>query len=120
VGTTTSDAAWVQTTLPMREGGCGVACAADVAPVARLAWVMQFLVRAGLLLGFDRQLVVPLATQVGLLDALNARLNPALEPLARWTRTSKVELPDGDVDASTPQQKPRRSSRRPPGGMSPG
>jgi len=32
VGTPTSDAAWVKTTLPMSEGGCGVASAADVAP----------------------------------------------------------------------------------------
>jgi len=40
VGSSTSDAAWVQTTLPMSEGGCGVASAADVAPVARLAGVM--------------------------------------------------------------------------------
>jgi len=97
VGTPTSDASWVKTTLPMCEGGCGVASAADVAPVARLAGVMQFLARAELMLGCDRQLVVPLATEAGLFDALNARLSPALEPLASWTRTSKGELPDGDV-----------------------
>jgi len=41
VGTPTSDAAWVQTTLPLSEGGCGVASAIDVAPVAGLAGVMQ-------------------------------------------------------------------------------
>jgi len=40
---------------------------------------------------------VPLATETGLLDALNARLPPALEPLASWTRTGKVELRAGDV-----------------------
>jgi len=39
---------------------------------------------------------VPLATEEGQLDALNAHLPPALEPLASWTRTGKVELPDGD------------------------
>jgi len=50
-----------------------VASAADVAPVARLAGVMQFLARAELMLGCDRQLVVPLATAARLLDALNAR-----------------------------------------------
>jgi len=43
VGTPTSDAAWVQATLPLSEGGCGVASASDVAPLARLAGVMQFL-----------------------------------------------------------------------------
>jgi len=74
VGTPTSDTAWVQATLPMSEGGCGVASAADVAPVARLAGVMQFLFRAELMSGCDRQLVVPLATEAGLLDVLNARL----------------------------------------------
>jgi len=63
VGTPTSDAAWVQTTLPMSEGCCGVASAADLAPVPRLAGVMQFLARAELMLGCDRQLVVPLATR---------------------------------------------------------
>jgi len=68
--------------LPMREGGCGIASAADVAPEARLAGVMQFLARAEPMLGCDRQLVVPLATEAGLLDALNARLPPALEMLA--------------------------------------
>jgi len=62
VGTPTSDAAWVQTTLPMSEGGCGVASAADVAPLARVAGIMQFLARAEPMLGCDRQLVVPLAT----------------------------------------------------------
>jgi len=95
VGTPTSDAAWLQTTLPLSEGGCRVASAADVAPVARLAVVMQILARAELMLGCGRQLVVPLATEAGLLDALNARLPPALEPLESWTRTGKVELPDG-------------------------
>jgi len=97
VGTPTSDAAWVQTTLPMSEGGCGVASAAEVAPVARLAGVMQFLARVELMLGCDRQLIVPLATEAGLLDALNARLPPALEALGSWTRTGKSELPDEDV-----------------------
>jgi len=96
-GTPTSDAAWVQTTLPMSEGGCGVASAADVAPVARRVGFMQFLALAELILGCDRQLVVPLAIEAGLLDALNERLPPVLEPLASWTRTGKVELPDGDV-----------------------
>jgi len=97
VGTPTSDAAWVETTLPMSEGGCEVASADDVAPVARLAGVMQFLARAESMLGCDPQLVLPLAIEAGLLDALNARLPPALEPLASWTRTGKVELPDGDA-----------------------
>jgi len=64
VGSPTSDWAWVQTTLPPSEGGSGVVSAADVAPVARLAGVMQFLARAEPLLGCDRQLVVPLATEV--------------------------------------------------------
>jgi len=49
------------------------------------------------MLGCIRHLVVPLASEAGLLDAPNARLPPALEPLANWTRTGKVELPDGDV-----------------------
>jgi len=97
VGTPTSDAAWVQTTLPMSDGGFGLASAADGAPVARLAGVMQFFARAELMLRCDRQLVVPLANEAGLPDALNSRMPPALEPLASWTRTGKVELPDGDV-----------------------
>jgi len=62
VGTPTSDAALVQTTLPLSEGGCGVASASDNAPVAWLAGVIQFLARAVPLLGCDQQLVVPLAT----------------------------------------------------------
>jgi len=94
VGAPTPDSAWVQTTLPLNEGGCGVASASDVEPVARLAGVIQFLARAEAMLGCDRQVVVPLATEAAL---LNARLPPALEPLAGWTRTGKVELTDGDV-----------------------
>jgi len=39
VGTPTSDEAWVHTTLPLSEGGCGVASAADVAAVARLQFL---------------------------------------------------------------------------------
>jgi len=49
------------------------------------------------MLGCDRHLVVPLATEAGLLEAPNTRLPPSLEPLQGWTRTGKVELPDGDV-----------------------
>jgi len=74
-----------------------VPSASDVAQVARLADVMQFLVRAEPLLRCDRKLVMPLAPEARLPDALNARLPPALYPLATWTRTGKVELPDGDV-----------------------
>jgi len=58
---------------------------------------MQFLARAEPLLGCDRQLVMPLATEAGRLDALNARLPLAQEPVASWMRTGKVELPGGDV-----------------------
>jgi len=61
--------------MPVNEGGCGVASAFDVAPVARLAGVLQFLARAEPLQGCDRQLVMSLA-EAGLLDALNARLPP--------------------------------------------
>jgi len=50
VGTLTSDAAWVQTGPQMSDGSCGVASAADVAPVARLAGVMQFLARASVMI----------------------------------------------------------------------
>jgi len=82
VGTPVSAAAWVQATLPISEGGCGVASASDVAPVARLAGILQFLARAEPMLDCDRQQVIPLATEAGLLDALNARLPPTLEPLA--------------------------------------
>jgi len=101
VGTPASGAAWVQAKLPLSEGGCGVASASDVAPVTRLAGFMQFLARAEPLLGCDRQLVVPLATEAGLLEVLNARLPPALEPLASWTRTGKWNCPMGTWDAST-------------------
>jgi len=58
---------------------------------------LQFLAHAEPKFDCDRQLVVPLATEAGLLDALNARLPPPLEPLASWTRTGIEELPDGDV-----------------------
>jgi len=59
VCTPTSDAAWVQTTLPLSNGGFGFASASDVAPLARLAGVMQFLARAEPLLGCDRILSCP-------------------------------------------------------------
>jgi len=55
---------------------------------------MQFLARAEPMLGCERQLVVPLATEAWLLEALNSRPPPALEPLASWRQTGKVELPD--------------------------
>jgi len=78
-----------------------VASAADVAPVARLAGVMQFLAGAELMLGCDRQLVVPPATEAGLLDALNARLPPALEPLQVGRGPGKWNCPTGMSDDNT-------------------
>jgi len=47
-------------------------------------------------LGGDRQVVVRLATESGLLEALYTRLPPKLDPLARLTRTCNMELLDGD------------------------
>jgi len=82
VGTPVSAAAWMQATLTISEGGCGVASASNVPPVTRLAEILQFLARAQPTLDCDRQLVFPLITKAGLLDALNARLQPALELLA--------------------------------------
>jgi len=101
VGTPTSDAAWVQTTLPLSEGGCGVSNASDVAPVARLAGVMQFLARAEPLLGCDRQLVVPLATEAGLLDALNARLPPPWNHCRAGRARARWNCPMGTCDVNT-------------------
>jgi len=104
VGTPTSDTASVETTLPLCEGGCSVANASDVAPVARLVGVMQFLARAEPLLGCDRLRVVPLATEAGLLDALNARPPPPPpwnswrigRGLGRWTyRMGKCDVSTG-------------------------
>jgi len=40
VGTPLSAAAWVGATLPISEGGCGVASASDVTPEARLAGIL--------------------------------------------------------------------------------
>jgi len=97
VGTPFSAAAWVQATLPISERGCGVTSVSDVAPVARLAGILQFLARAEPVLDCDRQLVVPLATEQGLLDAFNSPLPPTLDSLESWLRTGKVELPDGEV-----------------------
>jgi len=94
VGTAVSTAAWVQATLRMSEGGCGVSSASDVVPVARLAGVLQLITRAEPLLACDRQLVV---TMAGILDALNARRPPTQEPLARSMRTGLIALPDGDA-----------------------
>jgi len=74
VDTPVSSAAWMQATLPIIEGGCGVASASDVSPVARLAGVLLLLARAEQMLGCDRLLVIPLVFEAGLLDALNARL----------------------------------------------
>jgi len=99
VGTPTSEAAWVQTTLPLSEGGCGVVTASDVAPVAWRAGVMQFLARAEPLLRCDRQLVVPLATDAGLLPSM-----PACHP--PWNRwgvgcgRAKWSFQRGTCDAS--------------------
>jgi len=97
VGAPVLAAARVQSNLPISEGGCGVASASEVGQVARLAGVKHFFARAEPQLGCERRRVVPLATEGGLLDALNARLQPTLEPLASWRRTSQVELPDEDV-----------------------
>jgi len=66
-------------------------------PVVAAGGVLQFLAGAEPMLACDRQLVLPLATEAGLLDALKACLPQTLQPLANWTRTGKVELPNGDV-----------------------
>ena len=48
-----SDDQWLQASLPVRAGGCGLGDAAVLAPVARLAGVLQFLREGPQLLGVD-------------------------------------------------------------------
>jgi len=118
VGTPVSATAWVQATLLIGEGGCGLASASDVAPVARIAGILQLLARVEPMLDCDRQCFVPLATKVGQLDALNARLPRRYNPLragrARvrwncptWTSGAKLVVIEGD---------PSESGRHPRGG----
>ena len=42
VGSAISDAAWLQAGLPLRLGGCGIGGVEELAPVARLAAILQF------------------------------------------------------------------------------
>jgi len=101
VGTPTSDAAWVQTTLPMSEGGCGVASAADVAPVARLAGIMQFLARAEPMLGCDRQLACPWLPRR---DCLTPLMRACPRPWNRWPAgqgRARCNCPTGMSGANT-------------------
>jgi len=101
VGKAVSAAVWVQSILPMSKGGCGVASASEVAPVAWLAGILQFLARAEPMRGCDRKVVVPLATEAGLLDALNARLPPTLEPLAAGRARVRWNCPTGTSGANS-------------------
>jgi len=52
VGTPASAEAWVKATLPISAGGRGVASASDVAPVVRLAEILQFLAPEEPMLGW--------------------------------------------------------------------
>jgi len=54
LGGNLSDSGWQQASLPLSEGGCGLSCAAFLAPVARLAGIIHFMAQAEGMLECDR------------------------------------------------------------------
>lgn len=75
--------------------------ASDVAPVARLAGVLQFMARAGPLLGCHRQSVVPLAMG-GCWGPPSHHPVPSDSSKHNKTRVLRLEIPLERVSCSTP------------------
>ena len=80
--------AWMQATLPLSMGGCGIQAADTLAPVARLGGVLQYLRHAKTIAGRAPGLIGPLPEADGsLLASLRDRLPPDLAPLTMWERS---------------------------------
>ena len=91
VGDAISEAAWLQAGLPLRLGGCGIGGVEELAPVARLAAILQFERGMGPILGMSGEgLGDGLMRCPDLLRRLGAVLPADLDPLVRWTRTGCV------------------------------
>ena len=90
--------AWMQATLPLSMGGCGIQAADTLAPVARLGGVLQYLQYAEAIAGRAPGLIGPLPeTDGSLLVALRARLPPDLARLTAWERSGQITLCRGDA-----------------------
>ena len=96
VGGPVTDLAWMQATLPIALGGCGLADVSALAPVARLGSLLQYLRGAVTLLGtLETPGAAGLTSDRGLLRRLEQVLPPAQEPLASWVRSGIIVCPDG-------------------------
>ena len=88
--------AWMQATLPLSMGGCGIQAADTLAPVARLGGVLQYLQHAEAIAGRAPGLIGPLPeTDGSLLADLRAHLPPDLAPLTTWERSGQIPYAEG-------------------------
>ena len=88
-----TDEQWLQASLPLRATGCGIGDAASIAPVARLAAVLQFIREAPSYFGWGPEQTRRLRTDHRLLHALSSVLPPTLDPLAGWQAAQEITLP---------------------------
>ena len=74
VGAPLTDAAWLQSTLPVSQGGCGIIAVTKLGPVARLASILQFIKHGLGIAGADDGLCVRVRCHKGTLSAAAAIL----------------------------------------------
>jgi len=80
LGGNLSDSGWQQASLPLSKGGCGLSCAVFLAPVARLAGILQFMAQTEGMLECDRSWLEGVVAEKGLLEALSARCPKTSSP----------------------------------------
>ena len=82
-GSTLTDQAWQQATLPIAKGGCGIQSCTKTNPIARLASTLHFIRHGHLTAGGDESLTVKLRRDPTLMNSL-CHFPPELEPLKTW------------------------------------
>ena len=92
VGGDLSPQAWLQSTLPISKGGCGLQFASQMALDGRAASTISFMQKGDMFLGLDEGISHRISKDVGLLGALRAATSPALEPIKSWCENGRFHL----------------------------
>jgi hypothetical protein len=97
VGGPLTTTAWIQSTLPVSMGGCGITSVNTLGPVARLAGILQFLQHGPRMCGSDDGLTVRLRRCTATIQAVSTVLPPELAPLPQWRQAGTINTPPDDT-----------------------
>ena len=101
VGGNLSPQAWIQSTMPISQGGCGLHLASNVGLSGRVSSILAFLTNGPATLGADAALGDRLRSEIPLVNAIRNATSQVFEPVKTWLEADQITIP---IDSTTHRQ----------------